>query len=76
MGLLTSLLLLPVSGPLSGALWVARQIAEAAESERNSPAALRAALHEAEARLISGELSEVEYDALETVLLERLRISG
>jgi hypothetical protein len=76
MGLLSRLLLLPLSAPLEGSLWVARQIAESVESERNSPAALRAALHAAEARLIAGELSEQDYEALETDLLERLRRAG
>lgn len=73
MGLLTRLLLLPVSAPASGSLWIARQIADCVERERNSPAALREALRAAEADLISGTLSEAEYDAIETDLLERLR---
>lgn len=73
MGLLARLLLLPVSAPVSGSLWVARQITESVEAERNSPAALRAALREAEARLVSGDLSEEAYEALETDLLIRLR---
>jgi hypothetical protein len=76
MGLLSSLLLLPVAAPLQGSLWVARQIAEGVDNERNSPAALRQALREAEARLIAGELSEEEYDLQETDLLERLRAAG
>jgi hypothetical protein len=76
MGLLSRLLLLPVSGPLHGSLWVARQIAETVERDRNSPTALREALRDAEARLIAGELSEQEYEAIETELLERLRFAG
>ena len=73
MGLLSRLLLLPVSAPVSGSFWVARQIADCVERERNSPAALREALRAAEARLISGELSEEDYEAIEVDLLERLR---
>lgn len=73
MGLLSRLLLLPVSAPLEGSLWVARQIAETVERERNSPAGLRAALRAAEAQLIAGDLSEQDYEALEADLLERLR---
>jgi hypothetical protein len=76
MGLLSRLLLLPVSAPLSGSLWIARQITESVERERNSPAALRAALREAEVRLLSGELSEEDYEAIETELLVRLRVAG
>lgn len=73
MGLLSRLLFLPVSAPLSGSLWVAKQIADSVERERNSPAALRQALREAEARLIAGDLSEEDYEILETDLLLRLQ---
>lgn len=76
MGLLSRLLLLPVSAPVLGSLWIARQITESVERERNSPAALRAALREAESRLVAGDLSEEDYDALETDLLVRLRAAG
>lgn len=75
MGLLTRLLLLPVSAPFDGTLWVARQIADTVERERNSPAALREALRAAEAELLAGTLSEEEYDEIETDLLERLRVA-
>ena len=73
MGLLSRLLLLPVSAPAAGSLWVARQIADCVERERNSPAALREALRAAEAGLLAGELSEEAYEAIETDLLERLK---
>ncbi len=76
MGLLSRLLLLPVSAPLSGSLWIAQQITESVERERNSPAALRAALREAELRLIAGELSEEDYEVIETDLLVRMREAG
>lgn len=73
MGILTNLLMLPVAAPVGGSLWLARQIAKSAEQERNSPSALREALRDAEAGLLAGELSEHEYDRIETDLLERLR---
>jgi hypothetical protein len=76
MGLLSRLLLLPVSAPLQGSLWVAMRIAERVEGERNSPAALREALREAETRLIAEDLSEDDYEVIETDLLERLRAAG
>lgn len=76
MGLLANLLLLPVKGPADGALWVARKIAEAAESERNDPAALRAALREAERRLLDGSLSEEAYDEIEDDILRRLKAAA
>lgn len=76
MGLLSRLILLPVSAPVTGSLWVARQIADCVEAERNSPAALREALREAEAQLVAGSLGEEEYEAIETDLLERMRRAG
>ncbi len=73
MGILSTLLLLPLKGPADSALWVAKQVADAVDQERNSPTAIKAALTEAERKLISGEMSEEEYDILETELLRRLK---
>ncbi|MDG4648420.1 gas vesicle protein GvpG [Roseibacterium sp. SDUM158017] len=73
MGLLRKILTLPVSAPADGVVWLAARIAEAAEAERNDPSLLREALVDAEAKLLSGELGEDEYDAIETDLLLRLR---
>ncbi|MEM6826248.1 MAG: gas vesicle protein GvpG [Pseudomonadota bacterium] len=71
-GLVARLVALPVNGPIGGAVWTARQIAKSVEQERNSPAAIRAALRDAEARLLDGTLSEEDYDKIEDDLLERL----
>ena len=76
MGLLTSLLLSPVTATPKGVLWVARRLAEQAEAEHNSPAALRAALATAEAQLLAGEHSEEDYDIIEDDLLDRLAKAG
>lgn len=73
MGLLSHLLLWPVKSPLSGTVWIAGKIAEAAEAERNDKGALRAALAAAEEQLLAGEILEEEYDALEDELLTRLQ---
>jgi hypothetical protein len=75
-GLLRKTLTLPISGPASGVVWVARQIAAAAEAQYNDPSALREALVAAEAQLLAGELSEEEYDLIEDDLLARLRSAG
>ena len=74
MGLLRSLLSMPVKGPIDGTLWVARQIQDAADKELNDPAALRKALAALETQLLAGAISEEEYDEAETRLL--LRIKG
>jgi len=76
MGLLSRLLLAPVNLPMSSTLWLARKLSEAAETELNDPATLRAALAEAERRLVAGEMPEEEYDRLETDILLRLKVVG
>jgi len=73
MGLLRSLLLLPVKGSLDGVLWVAGQIHDAALSEINDPSTLRKALQDLENDLIAGSISEEAYDEAETSILIRLR---
>lgn len=76
MGLVKTLLTFPVSGPVKGGLWVAGKIHEAAEQKMNDPAAIRSALQRLEDQLLSGEISEDEYDEAEEVLLRRLQASG
>jgi hypothetical protein len=72
MGLLRRLATFPVSAPLGGVTWLAARIAEAADAERNDPAALRAALRDAEALLVAGDLTEEAYDTIEMDILTRL----
>ena len=73
MGLLRSLILMPVKGPLDGATWVARKIHDSAQQEWSDPANIRKALRDLEAQLLAGEISEDTYDAAETALLQRLK---
>jgi len=74
MGLLRTLLTLPIKGPVDGTLWVARKIEEAADKELNDPATLRKSLAALETQLLAGAITEEEYDEAETHLL--LRIKG
>ncbi|MBF9029978.1 gas vesicle protein [Rhodobacterales bacterium HKCCE3408] len=76
MGILSSLLLAPVKLPATGTIWLARKLAQTAEAERNNPAALRATLAEAERLLLAEEMTEDEYDAIETDILTRLKGCG
>jgi len=73
MGILRSLLTLPVCAPVNGTLWIGRKVHEASEREFNDPASLRKALQSLEKKLLSGEISEEAYDAEEMVLLLRLK---
>ena len=76
MGLLTTLLTLPVAGPMKGALWVAQKIHEQATAELNDPAAIREALAELEADLDAGRIDEDAFEEAEAVLLQRLTAGG
>ena len=73
MGLLSSLILLPVKGPMDGAVWVANKVNESVQQEWNNPASIRKALVSLEKQLLAGEISEDAYDAAETELLLRLK---
>ena len=72
MGLLKAVLTAPVMLPMNGTLWVAGQIAETAEAEFRSPAAIRRALDTLEQRLLAGEIDEEAFEAEELVLLRRM----
>ena len=72
MGLLTSLLTLPVAGPIKGALWVMRQVHEAAEAEFYDPGAIKRALVALERQLDAGEIDEETFEQAEALLLDRL----
>jgi len=63
---------LPVVGPLRGLIWLARQVATAAEQEMNDPVRIEAALLALERRLMAGEIDEAAFEAEEAVLLARL----
>lgn len=72
MGLLTTLLTLPVSGPVKGAFWTLSKVTEAAEAEFYDPAAIRREIGALERRLEADEITEAEYEAAEDALLDRL----
>lgn len=76
MGILSRILFAPLNLPMSSTLWLAQKLSEAAEAERDNPATLRAALKEAERLLVAGEMSEEDYDAIETDILLRLKVAG
>ena len=74
MGLLLKLLTLPVTGPIGGVLWIAEKIAEQADREMYNEEAIRGQLMEMELRLDMGEISQPEYEQVEAVLLQRLKV--
>jgi hypothetical protein len=72
MGLVTKLLLAPVTLPASGLHHVFREIQDAVDRELNDPDAIRRELLELQHRLDAGAIDEAKYDAAEAELLARL----
>jgi hypothetical protein len=71
-GPLSTLLALPVRGPIGALTWLARQVADAAMREMLDPVRIEAALLALERRLDAGEIDEAAFEAEETRLLEEL----
>jgi Gas vesicle protein G len=71
-GLFLTLITLPVSAPVGGVLWIAEQVAAAAEREYHDEEAIRLRLGELEQRFQAGELTEDDYEAESDELFERL----
>ena len=71
MGLIMGLLTLPLA-PVRGTVWIAEKLEEQAQAELNDDSALRAQLVELEELRASGEIDEVELEAAEDELIQRL----
>ncbi|MGW4438339.1 gas vesicle protein GvpG [Streptomyces sp. NPDC004596] len=71
MGLLTALLTAPLA-PVRGVVWVADQLAEAADREVNDPAAVRARLAVLNRALEDGEIDLADFEREEDRLLDLL----
>ncbi|MFE5401948.1 gas vesicle protein GvpG [Streptomyces sp. NPDC056580] len=71
MGLLTALLTAPLA-PVRGVVWVADQLAEAADREVNDPASVRARLAALNRALEDGEIGLADFEREEDRLLDLL----
>ena len=72
MGLLSGLLLLPVTGPVRGLQFILEQIQAQVDAERLDEGRVQAELMELGVRHELGEISDEDYAEQETALLERL----
>jgi hypothetical protein len=72
MSLIGEIVTAPVLGPFRGLLWLVETIAEHVESQLYDEDNIRKELVALEAKLELGDISEEEYEAAETVLLDRL----
>ena len=73
MGILSTILTLPVMGPINGVTWIAEKMIEQAEREIYDEGAVRGMLMELELRYDLGEIGEAEYMVAEEFLLARLK---
>ena len=72
MGLLSELLLLPVTGPVRGLQFIAEQIKAQVDAEQLDESQVEAELTQLSVRHDLGEVSDEEYAEQETVLLKQL----
>lgn len=72
MGLLTDLLLLPITGPVKGLAFIAQQVQDAAEAGLVDENQVQAELLALSMQRDAGEISDAEYEAYETELLDLL----
>ncbi len=72
MGLLRTLLTLPISAPIAGVGWVANQVAQAVDQQWHDPRRVEAALLLLERRLEAGEITEEQFEAAEAEQLAEL----
>lgn len=72
MGLLTDLLLLPITGPVKGLAFIAQQVLDAAEAGLVDENQVQGELMTLSMQRDAGQISEEEYEAYETELLDLL----
>jgi hypothetical protein len=73
MGILGSILALPVRGPIDAVLWLAQTIKQQVDAERWDEGRVVGALSELEIDLDLGNINAEEYDSREAELLQRLK---
>jgi len=73
MGLLTNLLLFPISGPVAGIKWSLRKVAQVVDEELTDDSSVKQELLELQMQLEVGEITDAEFVEREAVLMQRLR---
>lgn len=73
MGLLTNLLLFPISGPVAGIKWSLRKVAQVVDEELTDDSSIKQELMELQMQLELGDITDDEYVAREADLMQRLR---
>jgi hypothetical protein len=73
MGLLSNLLLLPITGPVNGIKWTLAKVQRVAEDQLTDDSAVKQELMELQMQLELGDIDDAEYVRREAELMQRLR---
>jgi hypothetical protein len=73
MGLISNLLLFPITGPIAGIRWTLGKVQQVAEEELTDDTAVKRELMELQMQLELGDIDEPEYLRREAELMQRLR---
>jgi hypothetical protein len=73
MGLLSSILLAPFTGPVKGAFWTIEKVQRVVEDQLTDDTPLKEELMQLQLHLDAGEIDEDEYLASEADIMRRLR---
>jgi hypothetical protein len=73
MGLLTSILFFPVTGPVAGIRWSLEKVQRVVQEEITDDSAVKQELMELQMLLELGDIDDAEYAGRERALMERLR---
>jgi hypothetical protein len=72
-GLLSNLLLFPISGPVAGIKWSLRKVAQVVDEELTDDSAIKQELMELQMQLELGDIDDEEYVRREADIMLRLR---
>jgi hypothetical protein len=73
MGLISSIVFFPVTGPVAGIRWVLGQVQTVVEEELTDDSSVKQELMELQMQLELGDVDDAEYVRREAVLMQRLR---
>jgi hypothetical protein len=73
MGLLSSILLAPFTGPVNGALWTIEKVQRVVEDQLTDDTPIKEELMQLQLQLEAGEIGDDEYVVREADIMHRLR---
>ena len=73
MGLLSNLLLFPITGPVAGIRWSLRKVAQVVDEELTDDSSIKQELMELQMQVELGDVDDAEYVRREAELMARLR---